>query len=524
MVCNTSELFLLWKWLLKNPDLIPFFQIDSPDDSINEIQECKAHLEISINTLIEIKETISNHLMPIEPIFPHNFKHMPSASTFLAHTHFFVQHELYQCKHLMILKSISICHDIIKILQSTIDNFDILNFNQIITINKFKLLHFLIQDSDDLIRFMEYDSYLVNIISNQDLILLKSDDIQSLKLKQIVFSMKPMLDRHIIYLPINPLQETFEQFFFHPNFLFRKEVLTLINDFDPKHFMELSFSLMQDIIKTFKISDTMDIAIVSLIYYRSLFDEVYQKYPEVYNVYSYSKINKYRDKITIKMTGASTKFLPKNSFKNLQSISPNDSMNKIVHNNGKFLNNNETASLNNHVGVSANSYNMKDIKNCSDVNFASMNDNEESNEFESADGNNYDYDHDYDNVSVLEIVNGNQYLTKAKNELTDILFLNSPLDILHGIHLSLVQIRMYVHTFEKNEDPNGFAQSFDTIFGLFLLAVIACEIPIPENIFEFLINFAPNNRLSGPLLYARATIVAAKVHLTQIVKNFEESE
>jgi hypothetical protein len=119
-------------------------------------------------------------------------------------------------------------------------------------------------------------------------------------------------------------------------------------------------------------------------------------------------------------------------------------------------------------------------------------------------------------AQLCEIVAKDHCLVEAARELTSAAFCSSPLDVLYCVHLALTQIRKSV----AKIDPE-MVQSFDTVFGLFLIVLLGCDLPEPEAIFDLIEKFAPMNGLSGPLEYARSTVSAASLQCKTIVHNIQ---
>jgi hypothetical protein len=102
----------------------------------------------------------------------------------------------------------------------------------------------------------------------------------------------------------------------------------------------------------------------------------------------------------------------------------------------------------------------------------------------------------------------------AGRELTAATFYNSPLDVLYCVHCALTHLRKFVAKID-----NEMVQAFDTVFGLFLVVLLGCDLPNPEDIFAIVENYAPMTGLSGPLEYARSTITASSLQCASILKN-----
>lgn len=118
---------------------------------------------------------------------------------------------------------------------------------------------------------------------------------------------------------------------------------------------------------------------------------------------------------------------------------------------------------------------------------------------------------------IDEVINTDPELSQAVKAIFDIIFMNSPLDILSCVHQTLSYIRNYA---ERVSKEFGFdAQSFDAVFGVFLLVIVHSEIPNYEEIFWFVSNFAPIDGLASPLEYAKATVTAMEMQISKLINN-----
>jgi hypothetical protein len=124
-----------------------------------------------------------------------------------------------------------------------------------------------------------------------------------------------------------------------------------------------------------------------------------------------------------------------------------------------------------------------------------------------------------ENLTLAEIIVKDECMAAASRELLAAAFYNSPLDVLYCIHLTLTQIRKSV----AKIDPE-MVQSFDTVFGLFLIVLLGCDLPNPEAMFDLVETYAPASGLSGPLEYAKSTISASSMQCKTILENFEGGE
>ncbi|KAH0795132.1 hypothetical protein GPJ56_000975 [Histomonas meleagridis] len=122
-----------------------------------------------------------------------------------------------------------------------------------------------------------------------------------------------------------------------------------------------------------------------------------------------------------------------------------------------------------------------------------------------------------ENESIKQIVAKNKVLMEASHDITSLGFMSNPLDVLAGVNNVPVKIREFVSAKAKSED----ALSFDTVFGLFIVILVASDLPNQEEVFKFAIDFTPEEGLSVPLEYAKATVVAAIMQCNTILENLK---
>ncbi|OHS97174.1 hypothetical protein TRFO_36663 [Tritrichomonas foetus] len=121
--------------------------------------------------------------------------------------------------------------------------------------------------------------------------------------------------------------------------------------------------------------------------------------------------------------------------------------------------------------------------------------------------------------TFLDIIKKHQNLKSASSELMIASFSNSPLDILGHVHFALNHVRIYV----SEIDPE-MIQSFDVIFGIFLIVFLGTELPNPELLFYLVDVYTPHKGLSGALEYASSTLTATRIQCNDIIRKIKESE
>lgn len=121
-----------------------------------------------------------------------------------------------------------------------------------------------------------------------------------------------------------------------------------------------------------------------------------------------------------------------------------------------------------------------------------------------------------------ELIKTDPYLSRASQVLFNTIFMNSPLDVLSTFHEALSLVRSYA---EIASEQHGFDyQSFDAVFGIFLLVFVRSEIPNYEELFWFVLNFSPVEGLASPLEYAKATITAIQLQITKLISTKTEKQ
>lgn len=125
-------------------------------------------------------------------------------------------------------------------------------------------------------------------------------------------------------------------------------------------------------------------------------------------------------------------------------------------------------------------------------------------------------------TDVSKLVHQEDLLNQAGKLLTSLPYYTSPLDMLGCIHESLSLVRDYAtaHSENKKEDVH----SFDSIFGLFMVTLVGCDLVNVEEVFWFINSFSPMDGLSGQLEYARATAAAVLMQAAHIVASTKEQE
>ncbi|KAK8865085.1 hypothetical protein M9Y10_010617 [Tritrichomonas musculus] len=410
-VSFTSDPFNVW--LFENQWIVPFVQFDSPNN-LNDTQTRQIKLAETISKIKNFREFRLLSSAPEKPHFPQLSLSLIPSSVFRAHKHFFLQSELYDTRCESYQISIKRTDSLLEALavEQKITN------AMLIVFDEEALFRYLLTDSDKSISIAEADSIIVSQISADDLILTDVNS-QANVLLHIITGMKPNYDRRALFLFDHPFQEKFDQLFYHSDFKFHDDIERLFteeNMSSPDVFTNSTVLLMQQMSQFFKLTESTEISIFSLIYFRA--------------VYNYA------------MSFKPSFFFPEIECK----------------------------------------FNLLE--------------------------------------SLREIVAKSEKLTRASRQLTSLAFHITPLDLLAAVHTALTELRLFVCEGPDNDD----AQSFDTIFGLFLVVLVASDLPNQEQIFRFILDFAPPDGLSGPFEYARATVSAASVQCQAILDELTKEE
>ena len=417
------------KWIFSNEWMIPFFQIDSPMEE-DDTSVRKHHLESAISKLETFYET---RLVPeaIEkPYIPHLSRTMLQTPRFLAHIHFFLQEKLYKERLASHKTAVERTRELIEQLKGALET----KTSIVIMLDNQKLARFLLSDSDVCIRIASKDSSIVSEISSYEL-MLGEPETQANVMSHILFGAKNSVDRKTMFLSENPLQEKFEQMLFHDGFVFKRDVSCLFADEayeSPSRFLGLTLELVKKMADFFRLTDSTDASVLSILLFRAIFNNCYTVRPSFFQNDLECVFSKHKHLITAQNIGLKPEFL-----KNGSSVED----------------------------------------------------------------------------PVIESVPGDESLRRAANEITVLGMYSNPLDALTGIYRALIELRHFAS--EKSDADE--AQSFDTVFGLFLFALICSDLPDQERVFKFITDFSPMDGLSGPLEYARATVSACILHCSSIV-------
>jgi hypothetical protein len=411
-------------WLVDHQDLIRFIQVDSPTnpESPTETQDSIMNCLNRLTTFFNYRLSESR---PEKPILPKHVQSDSQSSSFAVHQHFFIQGEMYRFQERRHESSIVLCRGLIDTLMKTLDTNSF-----VVKIAFEQLFMFLLSDPPEIQSLKIKDLAIVSEVSQNVMILPDAATSES-ELALILYAMRIHYDRKTFFLPPHPLQSKFEQLLFHPSFVLHDDVQLLINS--GNQFSVSCLSLLEQIIRTFRLSDSVDLSIISVIFFRAVFDWAYENRPQMFQQRPESKIRQNYARYRVPDTGASPKYLPQ--------------------------------------GIE-------------------------------------------DSERLCDIIAKDELLEASGRELATAAFYNSPLDVLYCVHCALTHIRKFVARIDSE-----MVQSFDTVFGLFLVVLLGCDLPNPEDIFTLIENYAPMNGLSGPLEYARSTISASSLQCAAILKN-----
>ena len=419
-------------WLINHQEFIQFIKFDSPDDPLDK----NLRKEIIFHTLGLITHFYHYRLLssgPQRPEFPKLGRDIPKLYLKLARIHLYIQWKLYRIRCKLHQESINKVDELIEVLKDSMN----VDTSQIIVVNTQLLFLHLLNDSKRSTQMAMKDFFIINCISSDEYTITNQVSSQRAHIHQVIFAMKPSFDRRTMNIGYHPLQDRFEQLIFSDSFIFREEIQHLISETcmtDPHSFTSKVVDLLQKIIRVFQFNDSFDVSILSIIFFRAIFDEAYSVFPEFFSLEVAPKFRCVSPYITINMIGASLEYLP-------------------IHN---------------------------------------------------------------EDDSIKTIVLKNKHLLQASGLITELAFYNTPLDVLGGIYSVLSEIRLYTSSLDSD---GALSQSFDCIFGLFLLVITASDIANIEEVLWFANEFSPSDGLSGPFEYSKATVAASLVQCSSIVKS-----
>jgi hypothetical protein len=409
---------ILSLWLIDHLDIVPFIQADSPECADWQTEVARHRCE-SLRRLQHFYDDTLLNLAPEPPTFPHS-----GSADFLIHLHFFLQQEIFRWQKEKHEKAKLCCHGLIQILS------ELNGARFIVKIDHERLFQYWTDDPPAVYALKLRDAAVVADISQSDLTLMTEDQNRQV-LSQILFSMHLQYDRNMNFLAPHPMQTRFDQLVFHQNFICNREMSELVQAGD---FGRQVLKVMGAIVEKFKIKDSVDLSVFSIVFFRAIFDYAYDRRPELFRKGEESVIRRYYDQYRVRQTGA-------------------------------------------------------------DIKFVTNRDPE---------------------ARMADVIAKDSFLAEAARELTAAALYNSPLDVLYCVHLALAQIRKGVAKIDQEA-----VQSFDTIFGLFLIVVLGSDVPDPEALFDLIEKFAPMNGLSGSLEYARSTVSAAALQCAAILETIQ---
>ena len=432
---NFSSFLFQWK------EFIPFIELD-----VLEEPERSAHILETLGELTRFYHFVLIPSRPEMPIIPQLDTYERSKeTTILSRKHFFLQWRIYRKETKSHQRSISfldgLC-DAIKHLHEH-ENPSVVNIKYKAFYNKL-----LETASEKTKRLLACDSYIINKISKECLYSDSAPNAQ-VSLSQILFNMRGQFDRSSMFIAEHHLQPKFEEIIFKSDFPFKNEIDNLFRKsemVDEQLFTVNVIRTMQKIIKGMKITNTTDVSIFSIIFFRAIFDLSFVVNKNFF-VRNYTpEFRLFSHKITVEMTGIPDEIMESDLFRDKKSF------------------------------------------------------------------------------DVYQIVQSNDSLKAAANTLTSLAFQNSPLDMLGTIHNVLSTIREFSSRILFNDKKNESAQSFDSIFGLFIVTLVGSDLPNVEEVFWFINTFSPCDGLSGQLEYARATASAVLMQTATIIKQVKSIE
>jgi hypothetical protein len=424
-----SSFLFQWK------EFVPFIELD-----ILEEPERSTHIIETLGELTRFYHFVLIPARPEMPIIPAlDSYERPKETTILSRQHFFLQWRIFRKETKSHQRSLCFVDGLCEAIKNLHEN----ESPNVVNI-KYKELYIklLVATTDKTKRLLAHDSLIISKISKDCLFADSAPSVQA-SLLQILFNMRSSFDRGCMFICEHPLQHKFEEIIFKSDFPYKREIdfLFKVSEMkDEQQFTARVVKVMRTIIKGMQITNSTDVSVFSIVFFRAVFDLSYVVNKNFFRRKYEPEFRLLSDKITLEMTGL-----------------PDEVMEYYLSSDNKDL-------------------------------------------------------------TVRQIVQKNDSMMEAAKFLTSLSFLNSPLDMLSTIHNVLSMIRDFSNQIVLSDKKSDTVQSFDSIFGLFVVILVGSDLPNVEEIFWFINTFSPCDGLSGQLEYANATSSAVLMQTANIVK------
>ena len=256
------------KWLLDNKKYIKYFVIETEDYQNDGVWNLS--IDNCISKINEFYEKRLIYMFPDQPQFK-EITPYSLISHFPIHKHYIIQYFIFKLKAINFRNALLECKELISRLESS----KMESNNEFLICDYEGLFREMFHDTDEVQKLMFADYNLVNFISNDNLILIKNNfEGQKEMFYKLLYSFRLFYNSNDMEIPFTLNQEKFEQFIFHPNFLFYHDIMDLLGKKN-EEFGKGCFNLLNNMVKKFLLDDEKDYQIFSFVFFRAMFDEYY---------------------------------------------------------------------------------------------------------------------------------------------------------------------------------------------------------------------------------------------------------
>ena len=496
-------------WLLDHKEFTPFIEFDSPDEGENSDFIIKQTLQETIDQMKGFLHTLITILTPECPTFPPLSESLHKEDKKLTHIHFFIQWYIFELRinHYKKLKEY-IC-EFIELLEERLKTID--KQTQVIRIYSKQLINKLQEEPKSLIRLSSKDSIIVNYISSHSInySLYSTKEQQKHYINNYLESIRPSYNIATNFIHEIDSDEDIECFLFHPDFLLYDEIRSLIIDFpyqenDHNKFTNKVAELMNHILREFSITNTIDVSVFSIIFFRAMFNMSYRLHHEFFEFNYPPNIRKSCHQFPLDLISSENH----EEFKDYESM-------EIFISNDPFL--------------------SEATKCLSYLQFVNSPLDQLGYVHESLTYiRNYLAQYDIKNTPSLSTQPNSSLLNDIKHDDENVLDKQSQkTEDDHKIYENSIKQQLIskdkiikeqtkMHSSNESDEItktsiNENVYSFDRVFGLFLECLLCSSNDLLENVLIYILEFSPRSFLIGPFEYSLATIQASNSHLAHVL-------
>ncbi|EAX93546.1 hypothetical protein TVAG_203370 [Trichomonas vaginalis G3] len=276
----TEEKNAFDQWLSQWPRFSPYVHVNIRTDDGDRAEKREVLFQL-LGNLTHFYHYILIPSHPQMPVIPSMSQQKPGITSFLARQHFYIQWKVFRLQSKHLTRSIQFLDELLTKLQDFLKETSKLD----VDVENEGLYNQSLSESPKCTKLIKLDTTLVTKITHQESQINMSPN-DSVVIHQIIFGMSQSFDRNAMFIKSHPLQEYFEYLIFSPKFEYAPDIINLThpdNMTKESQFTLNVIATMHKLVRGFQITESVDTAIFSIIFFKAIFNKCVVENPSFFN-------------------------------------------------------------------------------------------------------------------------------------------------------------------------------------------------------------------------------------------------